>query len=127
MVSEYDQEMPYHTLKIKKVRKNSKIWNRYNQVQHPTRDAIWESDKSRRKHHIQESQEVSPFPAGDHKAARNRHGEEESQNTNKKTIHSQTQNKVQRLAACGHVLKIKRNDWLHADTCPQAANHCALF
>ena len=23
-------------------------------------------------------------------------------------------------------LKIKRNDWL-ADTCPQAANHCALF
>ena len=24
-------------------------------------------------------------------------------------------------------LKIKRNDWLPADTCPQAANHCALF
>ena len=24
-------------------------------------------------------------------------------------------------------LKIKRNDWLIADTCPQAANHCALF
>ena len=24
-------------------------------------------------------------------------------------------------------LKIKRNDWLHADTCPQAANQCALF
>ena len=24
-------------------------------------------------------------------------------------------------------LKIKRIDWLHADTCPQAANHCALF
>ena len=23
-------------------------------------------------------------------------------------------------------LKIKRNDWLLADTCPQAANHCAL-
>ena len=23
--------------------------------------------------------------------------------------------------------KIKRNDWLLADTCPQAANHCALF
>ena len=23
-------------------------------------------------------------------------------------------------------LKIKRNDWLFADTCPQAANHCAL-
>ena len=24
-------------------------------------------------------------------------------------------------------LKIKRNDWLLADTCPQAANLCALF
>ena len=24
-------------------------------------------------------------------------------------------------------LKIKRNDWLFADTCPQAANHCAYF
>ena len=24
-------------------------------------------------------------------------------------------------------LKIKRNDWLHADTCPQAANHCTLL
>ena len=26
-----------------------------------------------------------------------------------------------------HRLKIKRNDWLHADTCPHATNHCALF
>ena len=24
-------------------------------------------------------------------------------------------------------LKIKRNDWLLADTCPQTANHCAFF
>ena len=24
-------------------------------------------------------------------------------------------------------LKIKHNDWLLADTCPQAANHCTLF
>ena len=24
-------------------------------------------------------------------------------------------------------LKIKSNDWLLADTCPQAANHCVLF
>ena len=23
--------------------------------------------------------------------------------------------------------QIMRNDWLLADTCPQAANHCALF
>ena len=24
-------------------------------------------------------------------------------------------------------LKIERDDWLFADTCPQAANHCGLF
>ena len=24
-------------------------------------------------------------------------------------------------------LKTKRNEWLLADTCPHAANHCALF
>ena len=24
-------------------------------------------------------------------------------------------------------LKIKRSDWLLANTCPQSANHCALF
>ena len=33
---------------------------------------MWESDKNSRKNHIQESQEVSPFLAGDQKAARNR-------------------------------------------------------
>ena len=55
-----------------KVMKNAKIRNRYNQVPHHTRDTIWESDKNTRKHHTQESQEFSPFLAGDHKAARNR-------------------------------------------------------
>ena len=25
------------------------------------------------------------------------------------------------------ILKIKRNDWLLADTCPQATNHCAFL
>ena len=44
-----------------------------NQVPHLTRDIIWESDKKNtRKYHTQGSQEVSPFPADDHKAARNR-------------------------------------------------------
>ena len=38
-----------------------------------SRDTIEESDKNTRKHTTQDSQEVSPFPAGDHKAARNRH------------------------------------------------------
>ena len=55
-----------------KVRKKAKIRNQYNQVLHLTQDTIWVSDKNTRKHHIQESQEVIPFPAGDHKAAMNR-------------------------------------------------------
>ena len=37
-----------------------------------------------------------------------------------------TQNKALWFAACRQ-LKIKRNDWLLADTCTQAANHCTLF
>ena len=54
-----------------KVRKVAKIRNRYNQVPHLTQDTTGESGK------IQlniknERQEVSPFPAGDHKAAMNR-------------------------------------------------------
>ena len=42
-----------------------------NHVPYLTRDTISESDKMR-KHHTQESQKVSPFQAGDHKAANNR-------------------------------------------------------
>ena len=42
-----------------------------NQVPHLTRGTIWESDTNSRKHHSRESQEISPFPAGDHKAIRN--------------------------------------------------------
>ena len=55
-----------------KVRLKAKIRNRYNQIQHLTQDTIWKSDKNTRKHHTQKDQDVSPFPAGDHKAARNR-------------------------------------------------------
>ena len=53
--------------------KKTKIRNQYNQVPHLTRDTIWEGDKNTWKLHTQENQEVSPFPAGDHKHARNRH------------------------------------------------------
>ena len=49
--------------------KKAKIRNQYNQVPHLTWDTIWESNKNTRKHHTQESQEVSPSPVGDHKAA----------------------------------------------------------
>ena len=56
---------------LKKVKKKANIRNRYNQVSHITRDNIWKSDKNTRKQYTQQSQEVSPFPAGDYKAARN--------------------------------------------------------
>ena len=53
-------------------KEEGKNQDRYNQIPHPTQETIWVSDKNTRQHHIQESQEVSPFPAGDHKTARNR-------------------------------------------------------
>ena len=43
--------------------------NQYNQAPNLVQDITWESDKNTIKHHIQESQEISPFPVGDHKAA----------------------------------------------------------
>ena len=55
-----------------KVGKESKFWNRYNQVPYMTQDTIWESEKYTKTldtREIQESQEVSHFLAGDHKAA----------------------------------------------------------
>ena len=67
--------------------KKAKIRNRYNQVPHLTRDTIWESDKNTRKYHTKESQEVSLFPAGDHKAARNRQDSIIKQTGNIKRIH----------------------------------------
>ena len=38
---------------------------------HMGKYTIWESTKHTRKHHSQESREVNPCPAGDHKAVRN--------------------------------------------------------
>ena len=57
---------------------------RYNQVPHLTQNTVWESDNNTRKHNVQESQEGSPFPTGDLKAARNRHGNMAKINTNGK-------------------------------------------
>ena len=55
-----------------KIRKKAKIKIRHNQESHMTQNTTWKNDKNIRKHHTQKSQEVSPFPAGDHKAAKNR-------------------------------------------------------
>ena len=53
-----------HIRDVIKVRKKAKIRNRFIQVPQLIKDTVGESDKYKRKHHIQESQEVSPFPQG---------------------------------------------------------------
>ena len=52
--------------------KGAKIRNRYNQVPHLTQDTNWKVTNSQLDT-TNESQEVDPFPAGDHKAQLNTH------------------------------------------------------
>ena len=54
-----------------KVSKDAKTRNRYNQVPHPTQDTNGKVTNSQLDI-TKESQEVSPFPASDHKAHMNR-------------------------------------------------------
>ena len=61
------------TTLITKVSKKAKIRKRYNQVPNLTQGTTWKSDKNTSKHHTQESQDVSPFQAGDNKATINSH------------------------------------------------------
>ena len=56
---------------ILKVRKTAKIRKRYNHVPDLTQDTTRESNKNTI-NITNKSQEVNPFPAGDHKAAMNR-------------------------------------------------------
>ena len=63
------------------------------QVPHLTLDT-WERDKSTRKCHIQKHLEVSPFPAGEHKAAKHRQGNMPKTDTNKKEIHKRSQGRT---------------------------------
>ena len=64
-----------------KVRKTAKIRKRCNPVPHLTQDTTWERNKTTI-NIINKSQEVSPFPAGDHKAAMKRR--ESMRNTRQK-------------------------------------------
>ena len=68
-----------------KVRKRVKIRNRYNQAPHLTQDTngkVTTSQLDIKK----ESQEVSPFPAGDHKASINRRARKYNKNKTETTI-----------------------------------------
>ena len=66
----YDSEIRRNSRKrdrLKKVSNGAKIRNRYNQVPHLTQDTNGKETNSQL-YTTNESQEASPFPAGDHKA-----------------------------------------------------------
>ena len=68
-----------------KVSKGAKIRNRYNQVPHLTQDTN-EKVTNSQLDTTNESQEVSPFPAGDHKAHINRRSQIHSKHNTEKNI-----------------------------------------
>ena len=69
--------MAYIQMPQIKVSKGAKISNRYNQVPHLTQDTNGKVTNSQLDT-TNERQEVSPFPAGDHKAHINRHTQRHS-------------------------------------------------
>ena len=66
-----------HFLVIVKISKGAKIRSRYNQVPHPTQDTNGKVTNSQLDT-TNESQEVSPFQAGDHKTHINRRAQRHS-------------------------------------------------
>ena len=77
-------ETPYGELR-NKVSKGAKIMNRYNQVPHLTQDTNGKVTNSQLTA-TNESQEVSPFPAGDHKAQINRCAQRHNKHKTEKNI-----------------------------------------
>ena len=73
-----------HENKNTKVSKGAKIRNRYNQIPHLTQDTNGKVTNSQL-YKTNESQEVSPFPSGDHKAQINRRAQRQN-NTRQKNI-----------------------------------------
>ena len=67
-----------------KISKGAKIRNRYNQVPYLTQDTNGKVTNSQLGT-TNESQEVSPFPAGDHKAHINRHAQRHNKRKTEKT------------------------------------------
>ena len=79
----YIKILPFRSSKVSK---GAKIRNRYNQVPHLTQDTNRKVTNSQLDT-TKESQEVSPFPAGDHKAHINRRSQRHSKHkTEKKPI-----------------------------------------
>ena len=72
-------------IKWVKVSKGAKIRNRYNQVAYLTQDTSGKVTNSQ-SDTTNENQEVSPFPAGDHKAHINRRAQRHSKHKTEKNI-----------------------------------------
>ena len=68
-----------------KVSKGTKIKNRYNQVPHLTEDTNGKVTNSQL-YTSNQNQEVSPFPAGDHKAQINRRAQRHKKHKTEKSI-----------------------------------------
>ena len=80
----------YSLVQKMKVKNTAKIKNRYNQVPHLTQDTTWKVTKNTISV-TNKSQEVSPFPTRDHKAAMNRR--ESMRNTRQKNPTNDPQKK----------------------------------
>ena len=80
----YGQSCSWHAGILYKSKKAAKIRKRFNQVPHLTQNTTWESNKNTI-NITNKSLEVSPFPAGDHKAAMNRR--ESTRNTRHKNTY----------------------------------------
>ena len=93
------QQNSYGASQIK-VRKTAKIGKLYNQVPHLTQDTTMGSNKNTI-NITNKSQEVSPFPAGDHKAAMN--GRESMRNTRHKNTND-SQKKYRLGTVCKNIL-----------------------
>ena len=79
-----DRNMYCHdaALILRKLRKRAKIGNRYNQAPHLTQDTNGKV-KTSQLDSRNKSQEVSPFPAGDHKASINRQARKHNKKSQK--------------------------------------------
>ena len=82
--------MPVFNITIVKVSKDAKIRNPYNHVPHLTHDTKVTNSQLDT---INESKDVSPFPAGDHKAHLNRHSQKHSKHKTEKS-HKRSTNEV---------------------------------
>ena len=86
-----------------KVSKGAKIRNRYDQVPHVTMDKNGKVTNSKLDT-TSESQKVSPFPAGDHKAHTNRRAQRHSKRNTEKKTHTQDPQKKHRPRTVIYIL-----------------------